>query len=116
MRCVKGVVLDVAVDISKGSPTFGQHVSYLLTGRDEEGVKISEQFAKESVISNQSSLIGLQFLILVALPFSLKPPSSNTSATIFIILRPMAASTSRTNPLALIYAYLWIRRYSARKT
>ena len=63
VRCVKGAVLDVAVDIRKGSPTFGQHVSCLLTGRDEEGMKIAEQFAKESVISNQLSLIGLQFFI-----------------------------------------------------
>ena len=63
VRCVKGAVLDVAVDIRKGSPTFGQHVSCLLTGRDEEGMKIAEQFAKKSVISNQSSLIGLQFFI-----------------------------------------------------
>ena len=63
VRCVKGAVLDVAVDIRKGSPTFGQHVSCLLTGRDEEGVKIAEQFAKESVINNQQSVIGLQFFI-----------------------------------------------------
>ena len=55
-RCVKGAVLDVAVDIRKGSPTFGKHVFCLLTGRDEEGMKIAEQFAKESVISNQSSI------------------------------------------------------------
>ena len=40
VRCVKGAVLDVAVDIRKGSPTFGQHVSCLLTGRDEEVMKI----------------------------------------------------------------------------
>ena len=53
VRCVKGAVLDVAVDIRKGSPIFGQHVSCLLTGRDEEGMKIAEQFAKESVISHQ---------------------------------------------------------------
>ena len=63
VRCVKGAVLDVAVDIRKGSPTFGQHVSCLLTGRDEEGMKIAEQFAKESAISNQQSIIGLQFFI-----------------------------------------------------
>ena len=70
VRCVKGAVLDVAVDIRKGSPTFGQHVSCLLTGRDEEGMKIAEQWEKESVINNQSSVInnqqsviGLQFFI-----------------------------------------------------
>ena len=63
VRCVKGAVLDVAVDIRKGSPTFGQHVSCLLTGRDEEGMKIAEQFAKESKISNQQSVIGLQFFV-----------------------------------------------------
>ena len=63
VRCVKGAVLDVAVDIRKGSPTFGQHVSCLLTGRDDEGMKIAEQFANESAINNQQSLIGCQFFI-----------------------------------------------------
>lgn len=50
VRCVKGAVLDVAVDIRKGSPTFGQHVSCLLTGRDDEGMKIAEQWEKEFLI------------------------------------------------------------------
>ena len=27
VRCVKGRVLDVAVDIRKGSPTYGKHVA-----------------------------------------------------------------------------------------
>ena len=34
VRCVKGAVLDVAVDIRKGSPTYGQHVTCLLCGND----------------------------------------------------------------------------------
>ena len=34
VRCVKGAVLDVAVDIRKSSPTYGQHVSCLLCGND----------------------------------------------------------------------------------
>ena len=64
VRCVKGAVLDVAVDIRKGSPTYGQHVSCLLTGRDEEGLRIAEVFAKkESLIDNPSSLIGRQFFV-----------------------------------------------------
>ena len=57
VRCVKGAVLDIAVDIRKGSPTFGQHVTCLLTGRDEEGLKIAEQFAEESAINNLQSVI-----------------------------------------------------------
>ncbi|OYP55543.1 dTDP-4-dehydrorhamnose 3,5-epimerase [Prevotella sp. P5-92] len=60
VRCVKGAVLDVAVDIRKGSPTFGQHVSCLLTGRDEEGVKIAEQLAKDTVIKNLRSLMSTE--------------------------------------------------------
>lgn len=31
VRCIKGAVLDVAVDIRKGSPTYGQHVAVELT-------------------------------------------------------------------------------------
>ena len=42
VRCVKGAVLDVAVDIRKGSPTFGQHVSCLLCAHDEEGRAIAK--------------------------------------------------------------------------
>ncbi len=37
VRCVKGAVLDVAVDIRKGSPTYGQHVSVILSGDDMIG-------------------------------------------------------------------------------
>ena len=58
VRCVKGAEFDVAVDIRKGSPTFGQYVSCLLTGRDEESMKIAEQFAKESVITHQTLAIA----------------------------------------------------------
>ena len=60
VRCVKGAVLDVSVDIRKGSPIFGQHVTYLLTIRDDEGMKLAEPFTKESVINNQSSAINHQ--------------------------------------------------------
>lgn len=69
VRCVKGAVLDVAVDIRKGSPTYGQHVSCLLTGRDEEGVRIAEEYKKNLKPSETlkpletSDLVGLQFFV-----------------------------------------------------
>ena len=45
VRCVKGSVLDVAVDIRKGSPTYGQHVAVELTEDNHLAVYISKGFA-----------------------------------------------------------------------
>jgi dTDP-4-dehydrorhamnose 3,5-epimerase len=65
VRCVKGAVLDVAVDIRKGSPTYGQHVSCLLCARDEEGEHFASEFgeALTSSLIPLPSYIGLQFFI-----------------------------------------------------
>lgn len=45
VRVIKGKVLDVAVDIRKGSPTFGQHVSVELTGDNHRQFFIPRGFA-----------------------------------------------------------------------
>ena len=45
VRCVRGQVLDVAVDIRKGSPTFGKHVSCLLTEDNHRQFFIPRGFA-----------------------------------------------------------------------
>ena len=45
VRCVKGAVLDVAVDIRKGSPTYGKHVSCLLTEDNHRQFFIPKGFA-----------------------------------------------------------------------
>lgn len=34
LRCTRGAILDVAVDIRKGSPTFGKHVAVELTAQN----------------------------------------------------------------------------------
>ena len=45
VRVIKGAVLDVAVDIRKGSPTFGQYVSVELTGENHRQFFIPRGFA-----------------------------------------------------------------------
>lgn len=45
LRCVSGAVLDVAVDIRKGSPTYGRHVAVELTGDNHRQLFIPRGFA-----------------------------------------------------------------------
>ena len=45
VRCVKGAVLDVAVDLRKGSPTYGKHVAVELTEDNHRQFFIPQGFA-----------------------------------------------------------------------
>ncbi len=45
VRCVKGAVLDVAVDIRKSSPTFGKHVAVELTEDNHRQFLLPRRFA-----------------------------------------------------------------------
>lgn len=45
VRCVRGRVIDVAVDIRKGSPTYGQHVAVELTETNHRQFFVPRGFA-----------------------------------------------------------------------
>ena len=44
LRCAKGSVFDVAVDLRKGSPTFGEYVSIILKEGDGKQILIPKGF------------------------------------------------------------------------
>lgn len=56
VRVVKGRVLDVAVDIRKGSPTYGQHVSCELTEDNHRQFFISKGFAHGFCVLSEDAI------------------------------------------------------------
>ena len=56
VRCVQGAVLDVAVDIRKGSPTYGQHVAVELTEDNHRQFFISKGFAHGFAVLSETAI------------------------------------------------------------
>ncbi len=56
VRCVKGRVLDVAVDIRKGSPTYGKHVTVELTEDNHRQFFVPRGFAHGFAVLSETAV------------------------------------------------------------
>jgi len=56
VRCVKGEVLDVAVDIRKGSPTFGKHVAAVISEDNHRQFFIPRGFAHGFAVLSETAI------------------------------------------------------------
>ena len=58
VRCIEGNVMDVAVDIRKGSPTYGKHVAVELSGENKRQLFVPRGFAHGFAVLSESAVFA----------------------------------------------------------
>ena len=58
VRCIEGKVMDVAVDIRKGSPTYGKHVSVELSGENKRQLFVPRGFAHGFSVLSETAVFA----------------------------------------------------------
>lgn len=58
VRCIEGKVIDVAVDIRKGSPTYGKHVAIKLSGENKRQLFVPRGFAHGFVVLSENAVFA----------------------------------------------------------
>ncbi|MCK4903847.1 MAG: dTDP-4-dehydrorhamnose 3,5-epimerase, partial [Candidatus Marinimicrobia bacterium] len=56
VRVIQGEVFDVAIDIRRGSPTFGKYVGFNLSGKNSKIMYIPEGFAHGYVVVSETAI------------------------------------------------------------
>ena len=57
VRVIKGRILDIAVDIRRGSPTFGQHIAVELSNENRRQIFIPRGFAHGYSVLSQEAVV-----------------------------------------------------------
>jgi len=58
VRCIEGRVLDVAVDVRKGSPTYGKHLAVELSGANKKQLFIPRGFAHGFIVMSKNAVFA----------------------------------------------------------
>ena len=58
VRCIEGEVLDVAIDIRKGSPTYGYHVAVKLSGENKKQLFVPRGFAHGFLVLSDTATVA----------------------------------------------------------
>ena len=58
VRCLEGKVMDVAVDIRKGSPTYGKHVAIELSGENKRQLFVPRGFAHGFSVLSETAVFA----------------------------------------------------------